>query len=186
MPPQGFRDALSIRYKKQLLWTPVTRDGCGVPFNLSHALSCRIAWLVIQRHNEVQDSLGDLSVLAWNQVKREPIVREANPSDQTPALITDLPVWGVWQPQAEVFFDVRVVDTDAQSYVGRSPTEILITGERENKAKYAEVCLERRALFTPLCVSVDGLLGCETSSFIKRLADQLWSKWDMSYSTIVC
>ena len=45
-----------------------------------------------QRHNEVRDALGDLSELAWNQVKREPIIREANPSDQTPALITDLSV----------------------------------------------------------------------------------------------
>ena len=120
------------------------------------------------------------------QVKREPIVKEANSVDQTPALIADLSVRGVWQPQAEGLFDIRVVDTDAQSYVGRSPTEVLITAEQEKKAKYAEACLQRRALFTTLCVSVDGLLGCETSSFIKILAERLSSKWNMSYSTIVC
>ena len=93
-----------------------------------------------------------------------------------PRLIADQSVQGVWQPQAEALFDTRVVDTDAQSYVGRSPTEVLITAEKEKKAKYAEAWLERRALFTPLCVSVDGLLGYETSSFIKRLPDRLSSK----------
>ena len=83
-------------------------------------------------------------------------------------------------------FDIRVEDTDAQSYVGCSPTEVLITAEKEKKAKYAEACLERRALFTLVCVSVDSLLGYEASSFIKRLAYRLSSKLNLSYSTIVC
>ena len=92
LTPQEFRDTLSICYKKPLLYTPVICDGCGAPFDLSHALSCRKGGLVTQRHNEVQDALGDRSVLAWNQVKRETIVKEANSLDQTPALIADLSV----------------------------------------------------------------------------------------------
>ena len=47
--------------------------------------------------------------------------------------------------------------------------------------------IDRRALFMPLCVSVDGLLaGHETSVFVKRLAEQLSFKWDMSYNRVVC
>ena len=34
-----------------------------------------------------------------------------------PALIADLGVRGVWQPQGEALFDVRVVDTDVQSCI---------------------------------------------------------------------
>ena len=35
---QEFRDALALRYKKTLLCVPSTCDGCGAPFDLSHAL----------------------------------------------------------------------------------------------------------------------------------------------------
>ena len=36
-------------------------------------------------------------------------------------LIADLRVCVVWQPQTEALFDIRVVDTDARSYCGRTP-----------------------------------------------------------------
>ena len=53
-------------------------DGCSSPFSLSHALSCRKGGLVIQCHNEVHDFIGDLVLLVWNWVRREPVVREAD------------------------------------------------------------------------------------------------------------
>ena len=37
-------------------------------------------------------------------------VREPNDHEKVPALVADLSVRGVWQPQATTFFDVRVVD----------------------------------------------------------------------------
>uniref|UniRef100_A0A1X7T2U1 Uncharacterized protein n=1 Tax=Amphimedon queenslandica TaxID=400682 RepID=A0A1X7T2U1_AMPQE len=40
--------------------------------------------------------------------------------------------------------------------------------------------------FTPLCMTVDGLLGPESNSFLKRLADRLSNKWDQPYSTVIC
>ena len=61
---QEFRDALAIRYKKPLLGIPSKCDGCGSSFDLSHALSCRIGGLVMQRHNEVRDAFADLSAIA--------------------------------------------------------------------------------------------------------------------------
>ena len=75
---QEFRDALAIRYKKPLLRVPSHCDGCGALFDLSHALSCRKGGLVTQRHNEVRNAFGDLASIAWSQVVREPVVREAN------------------------------------------------------------------------------------------------------------
>ena len=41
------------------------------------------------------------------------------------ALIADLWVPGIWQPQADVLFDVGVVDTDTPSYCGHSPEAVL-------------------------------------------------------------
>lgn len=178
-----FRDALALRYKKPLLHIPLNCDGCGSPFDLSHALSCRNGGLVIQRHNEIRDTLGDLAALAWGQVHREPIVREAD--SNSPALIADLAIRGVWTPQTEALFDIRVTDTDAQSYVQRSPSDVLASAEREKRVKYGQACEDRRALFTPLCVSVDGMLGREATKFVQHLADQLSYKWNYNYSSLI-
>ena len=85
----------------------------GATLSLSHTLSCRKGGLVIQRHNEIGDTFGDLAALAWSQVKKEPVVNE--PSSSNPALIADLAVRLVLSPQVDVF-DIHVADTDASSY----------------------------------------------------------------------
>ena len=170
---QEFRDSLAIRYRKPLLEVPSNCDGCSAPFNLSHALSCRKGGLVTQRHNEVRDAFGDLSSLAYGQVVREPVVREAHHSSDSPALVADLSVHGIWVPQSEALFDVRIIDTDARSYLNRSPLYVLSAAEEEKKRKYHQACIERRAQFTPLCISVDGMMGKEASIFVRRLAERL-------------
>jgi len=180
---QEFRDALAVRYKKPLLGLPPTCDGCGAPSSLDHALVCRRGGLIIQRHNEVRDAIGDIAALAWRHVHREPVVCEA--SSEHDALIADLGIRGVWQPQAEALFDIRVTDTDAQSYQSRTPQLVLASAEEDKKRKYSDSCANRRASFTPLCFSVDGLLGGEAEVFLKRLANRLFDVWDRSFSDVV-
>ena len=99
-------------------------------------------------------------------------------------LIADLRVRGVWQSQAYVLFDVHVVDTDAPSYRSRSPQAVLCSAEAEKKRKYVEACLARHAGFTPLCFSIDGMLGKEADFFLRRLADLLSAKWERPYSMV--
>ena len=182
---QEFRDSLALRYRKPLQTIPSTCDGCSDLFDLSHALSCRRGGLVTQRHNEVRDAFGDLSSLAWNQVIKEPVGRESSALSDSPALVADLSVRGVWVPQAEALFDIRVIDTDAQSYRAQSPIDVLSVAEREKKKKYQAACSDRQAMFTPLCTSVDGLLGREANVFVKRIAERLSQKWDTNYSQVL-
>ena len=60
-----FRDALSLRYCRPSLGLPANCDGCNAPFSLEHALDCKKGGLVIQRHNEVRDALGDIATMAY-------------------------------------------------------------------------------------------------------------------------
>ena len=99
LSPIEFRDALSLRYHRPLLKTPVHCDGCGEQFSFQHALDCKKGGLVTQRHNEVRDALGDLAAIVYKDVVREPIVQEADDASGRPALIADLSIRGVWQPQ---------------------------------------------------------------------------------------
>ena len=71
---QEFRDALAIRYRKPLLNLPPKCDSCSAPSSLDHFLICRRGGLVVQRHNEIRDAIGDLAALAWGQVRRETVV----------------------------------------------------------------------------------------------------------------
>ena len=98
-----FRDSLALRYHRPLLRLPALCDGCGSQFSTRHALDCRKGGLVIQRHNEIRDALGHLASIAYKDVVREPVVREPNDHEKVPALVADLSVRGVWQPQATTF-----------------------------------------------------------------------------------
>ena len=54
---------------------------------------------MIQRHNEIKDSLGDVCAMVFPEVVREPIVREADEENGTGSLVADLGVRGLWQSQ---------------------------------------------------------------------------------------
>jgi hypothetical protein len=97
------------------------------------------------------------------------------------SLVADLSVSGVWQPQVTAVFDIRVVDSDAPSYLNKSPEGVLKIAKREKKHKYGKACEDRHASFTPLCLTTDGLIGPEMGSFLKRLALGLSAKWDTPF-----
>ena len=180
---QEFRDGLALRYRKPLLSLPSVCDGCGAPFSVDHALDCHFGGLVTRRHNEVWDAFGDLASLVWSPVVKELIV--CDDSGSADSLIADLCVRGVWEPQTEALFDIRVVDTDSRSYRARSPHDVLGSAEVEKKHKYLQACQDRCATFTPLCVSVDGMLGSEAEFFVKRLGDFLAARWERPYSVVM-
>ena len=83
--------------------------------------------------------------IVYKDVLREPIVQEADDSSGRPALIADLSIRGVWQPQTAALLDVHVVDTDAQSYASRTVDAVLSSAEQEKKRKYSAAVEERRA-----------------------------------------
>jgi hypothetical protein len=78
--------------------------------------------------------------------------------------------------------DVRVTDTDVNTYRSLPPSKVLEKQEREKK--YLEPCLQARRHFTPFVVSADGLKGREATAFLKRIAAILSEKWQRLYSEV--
>ena len=115
-----FRDALTVRYHRPILKVPVTCDGCGATFSYKHALDCKKGGLVTRCHNEVRDTLGDLSSIVYKDIILEQVIQEAREVTDEPSLVADLGVQGVWQPHTQILLDIRVIDTDAPSHVNRS------------------------------------------------------------------
>ena len=84
LAPIEFRDALALRYLRTPPGLPSRCDGCGESFSLQHGLDCPKGGLVIRRHNEIRDCLGDMAALVWSQVIKEPVVREGDPASNDP------------------------------------------------------------------------------------------------------
>ena len=125
-------------------------------FILQHALDCKTGGLVIQRCNKVWECLGDMAAQVGSQVVREPIVKEADSKADGPGLRTDLGIRGIWTPQVEVLFDIKVIDTDAPSHLHRTPESILDSGALGKMMLYKMAVEDRRGTFTPFVTSVMG------------------------------
>ena len=78
---------------------------------------------------------------------KEPIIREALPSRE--ALVGDISIHGVLQPQSTAVFDVRVTDSDAPSYLRQSP---IYTGVTCSRRPNIPVHVKPYMLVSPHCV----------------------------------
>ena len=72
----------------------------------------------------------------------EPIVKEAESKADGLGLRADLGIRGVWTPQVEALFDLKVINTDAPSHLHRTPESILDTGALEKKMLYKKAVEE--------------------------------------------
>ena len=125
---------------------------------MQYGLDCPKGGLIIRRHNEIRDCLGDMTALVWPRVIREPVIREDDPASDNHGLHLDLRIRSAWQPQVEALFDICVIDIDAPSYRRHSPISILDRGAVEKKRIYYSAVEDRRGNFTPFVLSDDGLL----------------------------
>jgi hypothetical protein len=57
----------------------------------------------------------------------------------------------------------------------------------KEEVQYLEACLKQHHHFTPFVVSIDGLLGKEAKTLLKKLSSILLAeKWEKSYSESLC
>ena len=82
-----------------------------VNFNIEHALDCRFGDLIVAGIMRFVMLL--MTLLLWFGHLLCVMDLMAN---LMYVLIADLCVYGVWQLQTDALFDIRVVDTDVQSY----------------------------------------------------------------------
>uniref|UniRef100_A0A1X7TRV7 Uncharacterized protein n=1 Tax=Amphimedon queenslandica TaxID=400682 RepID=A0A1X7TRV7_AMPQE len=101
------------------------------------------------------------------------------------ALIGDISARGIWQSQASALFDVRVIDSVSPSYRYMSPKAVLKSAKTAQKNKCSSACESIHTSFTPLCFTIDGLVGVEVNTFLKKLAGRLSLKWDQPYSQVI-
>ena len=64
---------------------------------------------------------------------------------------------------------INVIDTDAPSQRTHSPEAMLQSGAKEKERVYEQAAVELSCNFTPIVLSVDGLIHREVEHFLKRI-----------------
>ena len=149
---------------------PSACDGCGAAFSLQHGLDCANGSLVKSGHDGLRDNDAGLADLAWGGVSVEPILQADCERLDRPCLQADWMVRGVWEGSRVAFFDERIIDADAPSYLQANLTWEAISNRaaKTKKTKYQGLAEELRASFTPLVCSTDWVLRTKYTEFQKR------------------
>ena len=191
---RAFHDALALRYG----WTPSEMPStctCGSKFTVEHALSCAKGGFPSIRHNEIRDLTAALLTEVCNDVSIEPGLQPVPSDTLTGATANhqdgarlDIAANSFWGGTYErTFFDVRVFNPHAPSNRHTTLSSCYRKHEQIKKRAYEQRCREvEHASFTPLVMSATGGLANEASTFYKRLASMLASKWDHPYSSTLC
>ena len=78
--------------------------------------------------------------------------------------------------------DTHVMNTDAKSYLSKTPEKCLQEAEQAKRKIYLEACFQERRHFPPFFTSLDGILGVEGVDNLKRIAIYLSKNWRQPYS----
>ena len=177
---QEFRDAIFLRYGLSISGLPEHCE-CGQPFSSDHAMICKKGGFVSLRHNEVRDITAEMLNEVCYDVKSEPELiplegenlkyKTANTHERAR---TDLSARSFWIKGERAFFDIRVFDPVAQSYMNQSLEQAHAVQEGDKNRSYKErITNVEHASFTPLVFTIAGGMGKQTQKFYCRLADML-------------
>ena len=150
--------------------------------------------LEVLRHNEIRNLTANLLSEVCHNVTIEPTLQPVTRETfKLASAITDIGARsdiaadGFWGGHLEkTFFDVRVLNPLAPSNTTPTPSACYRRHEKEKQRAYEQRIREiEHASFTPIVLSTTGGMGPIATTFYKRLADRLASKWNSSYSQTI-
>ena len=135
-----FFDAIAIRYRWNLKRTP-TNCACNKPFDSDHAMQCSLGGYIIRRHNGVRDLFAKLLSAVAHEVQIEPQLQpltgeslQRNANTDSEARL-DVAARGFWQEHEMAFFDIRVFNPFAKSYLNQNQSLESVFRNHENQKK---------------------------------------------------
>ena len=185
-----FFDAIYLRYRWDIKRLPL-KCVCNAKFSMDHAMTCKNGGYIHRRHDKIRDIFADLLDDVSNCVQTEPplqalsgeILRDgANTEDEARA---DIVARGFWLEFQMAFFDIKIFNPFAKTYLNMNLDSAFRTNEKSKKREYNErVVRVEHGSFTPVVLSSCGGFGVETSRFISKLIKKTSEKKDLTQSVV--
>ena len=186
-----FQDALNLRYDRPLKNMP-SKCGCSKPFNVTHAMNCKRGGFIGKRHDNIKRFEAQLLNQVCRDVQIEPPLQPVNGVKfRLKSAITgddarlDVRARGFWREGQNAFFDVRTTNADCESQKDKTIKAVLRHHEQEKKNEYnARVMEIEQGTFTPIVVTVKGVMGQEAIRYHKALAEKIADKTGEKYDDV--
>ena len=134
-----FRDAVLIRYGKELKGLPATCPFVQ-KYDTTHALDCKKGGFVTICHNNIRDYETNLLAKIHTDVETEPRIQPIEGEIVNGILgdnaIPDVRARGVWRDCQNAFFDVRITNTNSAAQLNLKTEKVLLRHETEKKRGY--------------------------------------------------
>lgn len=160
-------------------------------FDADHAMSCLTGGFLHKRHDGIRDILAQAMKDVAYDVCIEPPLQELSGEDLSGNANVDnearldIKARGFWNKDEMAFFDVRVFNPFAKSYLNTKLDTLFRQKEEQKKNEYGErVVRIEHGSFTPVIMSAYGGYSLETNKCISQLANKISEKYDMHLSTV--
>ena len=154
-------------------------------------MNCHRGGFVNVRHNSIRNFEAQLLKQVCKDVQIEPPLQPINGVSFHRSAITtdearlDVRARGFWRDGQNAFFDIRTTNADSASQRSKTIKSILKSHEQEKKRQYnARVMEVEQGTFTPIVVTVKGVVGQEGNRFHKALADKISEKTGEKYEDV--
>ena len=191
MNKSEFRDSLRLRYGRDPARLP-PKCPCGAAFDVNHAVNCPRGGFIIIRHNEVRDFLANQINTVCNHCQIEPPLQEVD-GEQFKKKSTlsgelacpDIRARGFYRPGQHAFFDVKVINPNADSYMNIPMKKVYENAENQKKNAYNERIVNiEHGSFIPLIFTVTGGMGPQARTFFRLLCNKISYKNRQEYNDV--
>ena len=90
----------------------------------------------------------------------------------------------LWDQQTDVITDVKLDNSDADTYIFEPMEALLYRWEKINKYKHGKHCQDQQKHFSPIIISVNGMLGRESLVVLANLSRLMAVKMDEPISHV--
>jgi hypothetical protein len=185
-----FNDALCLRYDKPLSNLPSTCT-CGKAFSITHAMNCHRGGFINARHDNIRNFEARLLKEVCKDVQIEPPLQPVGAAKFSKSVNVkddarlDVRARSFWRDGQQAFFDIRVTNADCDSQKDKPLKTILRKHEEEKKRSYNPRVMEiEQGTFTPIVLTIKGVMGPEANQYHKTLAEKISLKTGERYDDV--
>ena len=186
-----FKDAIRLRYDMNLQNLP-SKCPCEKKFTVNHAMNCHRGGFINARHDSIRNFEAHMLKKVCNDVQIEPPLQPVvgmtfNPSaNVSNEARLDLRAKGFWREGQNGFWDVKFTNAEADFQRHKSIKSVLKTSEQGKKRSYNTRVMEvEQGTFTPIILTVKGVMGPEGNRYHKTLASKIAEKSGERYDDVM-